>query len=396
MPRVGEILRQTDLAHLLDLLIEAEQSAVSRGREAGIRAAHDRFYQGDVAEQLAAFGRAEGGLLDADDLAGFRAPVEDPVRISFHGDEVLECGPWSQGPMLLQALKILEPDGAEAFDPSDPSAVHRRIEALKLAFADREAFYGDPAFVSVPIDRLLSADYAAQRRALIDDERAWPGLPPPGNPDSNRETTILATTTPPGKGPGLSDTTYVAAGDAGGNVFSATPSDPGFWSPLVPGLGIILSARGTQTWLQEDHPSGLRPGKRPRLTPNPALVLREGRPLLALGTPGGDVQCQAMLQVLGAVVQQGWDLQAAIEAPRAATYTAPNSFWPHQAEPNVVRAESRLGAAVLADLRRRGHAVEEWPAWEPLAGAVCAVQFQPNGRLAGGADPRRAAYAIGW
>ena len=397
VPRVGEILRQTDLAQLLDLLSEAEQSAGTRGREAGLRSAHDRFYRGDIAEQLAAFSRAEGGLLDVDDLVEFRAPVEDPVRISFHDHEVLESGPWSQGPVLLQALKILEPYGAEAFDPGDPRSVHLRIEALKLAFADREAFYGDPAFVSVPIDRLLSADYAAQRRAQIDGEHASSGLPAPGNPWSGQ-----GTTTPPsmtvthGKGSGQADTTYVATGDVDGNVFSATPSDPAFWSPLVPGLGIILSARGAQTWLQEDHPSSLRPGKRPRLTPNPALVLRDGKPLLALGTPGGDVQCQAMLQVLGAVVEHDWNLQAAIEAPRVATYAAPNSFWPHQAEPGVVRAESRLGADVLADLLRRGHAVEEWPAWEPLAGAVCAVQFHRNGMLAGGADPRRASYAIGW
>jgi gamma-glutamyltranspeptidase / glutathione hydrolase len=397
VPGVGELLRQTDLAHLLDLLVQAEQEAPGRGRAVGLRAAHDRFYRGGVAERLAAFSASEGGLLDAEDLAAFHAPVEDAVRIRYHDYEVLEIGPWSQGPALLQALKILEPFGAAAFVPGGAAAHHLRIEALKLAFADREAYYGDPNYVDVPIGRLLSSEYAAGRRACLDPEHAAAGLPAAGRPWPDRPASMSAIEPVAGRSdPQRADTTHVSTADARGNVFSATPSDPAFWSPLVPGLGIILSARGSQTWLRADHPSGLQPGKRPRLTPNPCIVLRDGKPVLALGTPGGDVQCQAMLQVLGAVLELGWDLQAAIEAPRAATYAAPNSFWPHGAEPDVVRAENRLGAEVLADLRRRGHRIEEWPAWDPLAGAVCAVQFKENGLLAGGADPRRNSYAIGW
>ena len=400
VPPVGTTLRQTELAHLLDLLGEAERAAAHRGREAAIRAAHDRFYRGDIAEGIARFVQAEGGLLDQDDLAAFQAPVDDPIRIQLrNGYDVLECGPWSQGPVLLQALRLLEYFGPEVFDPFDAGATHLRLEALKLAFADREAYYGDPKFVDVPLAGLLSREYAAGRREQIDPDRAAPGLPPPGDPWSAQGSPGRAV---PGivvevsRGPGASDTTYVAAADASGTVFSATPSDPAFWSPLVPGLGISASARGSQTWLDDRHPSGLQPGKRPRLTPNPALVLRDGQPVLALGTPGGDVQCQAMLQVLGLILDAGWDVQEAIEAPRAASYSAPSSFWPHQAEPGIVRAESRLGAEVLAGLRQRGHTVVEWPAWIAEAGSVCAVQFGENGVLRGGADPRREAYAIGW
>jgi gamma-glutamyltranspeptidase/glutathione hydrolase len=400
VPRVGETLRQPELARLIDLLIEAERQAAGRGREVALWEAHDRFYQGDIARSIADFLRAEGGLLDEEDLASFRAPVVEPIRIPYRGEyEVLECGPWSQGPLLLQALRLLEPFGPDVFDPVDPLAIHRRVEALKLAMADREAYYGDPNFVDVPLAGLLSAAYAERRRIEIDEDKAAPGLPPPGDPwafQGSGKKGARCRELEVGVGPGSSDTTYVAAGDAAGNFFSATPSDPAFWSPLVPDLGIIVSARGAQSWLAEGHPSVLRPGKRPRLTPNPAMVLRNGEPVLAFGTPGGDVQCQAMLQVMGLILDGGWDVQAAIEAPRAATYSAPSSFWPHHAEPGTLRVERRVGAATIAELRRRGHQVEEWPDWIAEAGAVCAVQCGENGLLLGGADPRRESYAIGW
>jgi len=399
VPRTGETLRQRELAGLFDMLVQAERDSQAHGREAGLRAAHQRFYQGDIALRMVQFVRAEGGFLDEEDLASFRAPVEKPARVRFGDYEVLECGPWSQGPVLLQALKMLEPFGPQAFHPTDLDAVHLRIEALKLAFADREAYYGDPAFVNVPLHGLLSPGYAAERRALIDQQQAAPGLPAPGNPWPYNDKPGMPASPRPFRTGSLTppaDTTYAAAADASGTLFSATPSDPTIWSPLVPGLGIIVSPRGTQTWLEEDHPSGLQPGKRPRLTPNPALVLRDGRPFMALGTPGGDTQCQAMLQVLGAVVGAGWDLQAAIESPRAITFSAPNSFWPHEAQPGVVWAETRLGAETLNGLRQRGHRVEEWSGWERnLAGTVCAVQCGEDG-LRGAADPRRDAYAIGW
>jgi gamma-glutamyltranspeptidase/glutathione hydrolase len=194
----------------------------------------------------------------------------------------------------------------------------------------------------------------------------------------------------------MGDTAYVCAMDSEGNAFSATPSDPALWGPLVPGLGIAISTRGVQFWLDPDHPSVLAPRKRPRLTPNPAMVLRAGRAFMPFGCPGGDAQTQGMLQVLSNIVDRGLGVQAAIEAPRAISYSMPNSFWPHAYEPGRLCVESRVADAVRAALVERQHRVQTWPEWFSGASSVCAIVAHPNGTFSAGADPRVDAYATGW
>jgi gamma-glutamyltranspeptidase/glutathione hydrolase len=398
-PEVGELLVQADLAGTLQRMADAEAGARDRGREAGIQAARDEFYRGETARRIAAYHAAHGGWLTEEDLAGFRVRQEEPVRTLYRGFEVVGCGPWSQGPALLQALNILEGVDLAALGHNSPAYVHTVVEALKLAFADREAWYGDPEFVPVPISRLLAKSYAAERRALIDPQRAWPAMPPagevPGHTPAPARPRAAAVAAVPGER-SLADTSYVCAIDAEGNAFSATPSDVSYDTPIIPGTGLAVSSRGSQSWLDPAHPSRLAPGKRPRLTPNPALVFRDGQLWMAFGTPGGDVQCQAMLQVFLNLVEFGMTPQQAVEAPRFATYSFPNSFWPHDEHPGLVGIEARIPQATRSGLAARGHRVEPWGDWEPKAGSPCLARRESDGGLQAAADPRREAYALGW
>lgn len=394
-PRPGERFRQPEAAATLERMAAAEARASHAGRDAGLQAARDEFYCGETAEQIARFMAAEGGLLAYDDLASYSVRLEPPVSTDFRGWRVYACGPWSQGPALPEALNILQGFDLRALGQNSPRYLHLLIEALKLAFADREAYFGDPAFVGVPIDTLLDPAYAETRRRLIDPRRATPELPPPG--DVGRPAPMAREQLAAGVagGDGGADTTYVCAVDRWGNVFSATPSD-GFDGRVAPGVGMTISPRGSQSWLDPAHPSVLAPGKRPRLTPNPAIALKDGR-VLPFGTPGGDVQVQAMLQVFLNLVEFGMTPQEAVEAPRLATDSAPDSFWPHHVEPGVVRVESRFAPRTLRALANRGHLIKPWPAWSWQAGAVCAVDGdQDSGLLTAAADPRREAYALGW
>jgi gamma-glutamyltranspeptidase/glutathione hydrolase len=252
--------------------------------------------------------------------------------------------------------------------------------------------------IDVPIDALLSADYAKVRRAQIWPDRAWPEMPPPGDPRAFRGTAA------PSRVPAAErafaapelDTSHVCAIDRHGNVFAATPSDGSYNAPVVPGLGIIASPRGSQSWGDPDHPSGVAPGKRPRLTPSPAIAMAPGRMAMPFGTPGGDVQTQAMLQVFLNVHLFDMDVQEAVEAPRGASYSFPSSFEPHAYHPGLLNLESRIDRATGDALARLGHRVEWWPDWTWLAGAVCAiVADKETGLLCGGADPRRPSYALG-
>jgi gamma-glutamyltranspeptidase/glutathione hydrolase len=278
---------------------------------------------------------------------------------------------------------------------NSPAYMHAVAEAMKLAFADREAFLGDPRFVDVPLGMLLSEEYAARRRALIRPDRAWPGMPPSGREGAG---------TPPGS-PGAPppprDTSYACVVDAAGNVFSATPSDVAMDSPVIPGTGLCPSSRGSQNWADPAHPSGVAPGKRPRLTPSPALAIgREGPHagmVMPFGTPGGDVQLQAMLQVFLNIFVFGMGEQEAVEAPRFATHSFPDSFEPHRYQPGWLNLESRLPRASGEALAALGHDVHWWPDYVWRAGAVCVVRRDPaSGFLLGGADPRRPCYAMGW
>ncbi|MHB8574241.1 MAG: gamma-glutamyltransferase family protein [Dehalococcoidia bacterium] len=393
-PKAGERFRQVEAAQTLERMAAAEARASHAGRDAGLQAARDEFYRGETAERIDRFMRAEGGLLTYDDLAAYTVKLEPPVSTEFRGWQVYACGPWSQGPALPEALNIVGGFDLASLGHNSPRYLHLLLEALKLAFADREAYIGDPAFVDVPLEELLSRAYGDRQRARIDPRRATAGLPEAG--DAGVRPRRVAARVPVAVGSdGAADTTYVCAVDRWGNVFSATPSD-GFGAPVVPGVGMVASSRGSQSWLDPDHPSVIAPGKRPRLTPNPAIAIRDGD-LLPFGTPGGDVQVQAMLQVFLNIVEFGMAPQAAVEAPRAVTYSAPNSFWPHGIQPGVVRAESRIGARTLRALAARGHTMEPWPAWSWLAGAVCAIHAKRDqGVMTAAADPRREAYAAGW
>jgi gamma-glutamyltranspeptidase/glutathione hydrolase len=406
LPETGEVFRQTDLAGSLQYMADEERAAASHGREAGLEAARDAFYRGDIARKIVAFMKEEGGLLSAEDLAEYHSPVGPPERRRFGDLEVFTCGAWCQGPVLLQTLALLEGTDLAGLGHNSPDYIHHLAEALKLAFADREAYYGDPAKVEVPLATLISAEYAAERRKSIRPDRAAPEMPPPGEIGRRDEHRLLDRLTPrearhlhaafgdPNPEP---DTSYVCVADRHGNLFSATPSDGSYGSPVVPGTGLIPSNRGSQSRPDPRHPAGVAPGKRPRLTPNPALAIKGRDQFLPFGTPGGDVQTQAMLQVLMNLFTFGQDVQSAIEAPRFATYSFPSSFAPFDYYPGRLAVEGRIPEAVTAELARRGHEIQRWPDWIWTAGAVCAILAdRRRGVLEAGADPRRAAYAIGW
>jgi gamma-glutamyltranspeptidase / glutathione hydrolase len=397
-PESGMLFRQTDVAASLQYMADEEQTATCRGRDAGLEAARDAFYRGDIARKIVAFMKAEGGFLSAEDLAEYRSPVGPPERRRFGDLEVFTCGAWCQGPVLLQTLALLEGTDLAALGHNSADYVHHLAEALKLAFADREAYYGDPAMVDVPLTTLISAEYAAKRRGLIHPERASLQMPPPGELGREFKSRGFSDFRPATGDPNPEpDTSYVCVADRFGNLFSATPSDGSYGSPVVPGTGLVPSNRGSQSRPDPRHPAGVAPGKRPRLTPNPALAIKDGERFMPFGTPGGDVQTQAMLQVLLNRFTFGQDLQSAIESPRFASYSFPSSFAPFDYYPGRLAIEARIGEPVIAELARRGHEIQRWPDWIWTAGAVCAIEVdKKRGVIEAGADPRRAAYALGW
>jgi gamma-glutamyltranspeptidase/glutathione hydrolase len=382
--RMGERLVQTELAETLRRMVHAEAKA-GGSRAAGVRAARDEFYRGETAKRIVEFHRAHEGPLVASDLAEFRVEVSPALAGTYGAWQVAVCGFWCQGPVLLQMLNLLDGVDMKALGHNSPEYIHRIAETVKIAFADRDAYYGDPNFVKIPAARLLSKAYAAERRELV-RERAWREMPPAGE---RREVVPLA-----GGSTDSLDTSYVAVVDAEGNGFSATPSDPNVDSPVVAGVGCVVSPRGSQGWLDPDHASVVAPGKRPRLTPAPAMVLRDGALVMPFGTPGGDVQQQAMLQVMLNALVLDMPLQQAVEAPRVASRSFPDSFWPHVFAPGKLEVERRIPKETRDALTARGHDVTEWPEWEWRAGAVCAVRIADDGARWTGADPRRGAHAI--
>jgi gamma-glutamyltranspeptidase/glutathione hydrolase len=376
VPAIGEPIVQTALAETLQSLVDAERQASGDRRE-GVRAARDRFYRGDLADRIGAFAREAGGYLTTEDLRAFAVREVAPVRTRYRDHDVYACGPWSQGPVVLQALNVLEGFDLKRMAPAD--AVHVMIEAVELGLNDRNHWYGDPDAVDVPMDRLLSRDHADGLRRSIDLAR------------------VGAPFTPHRPGATSPDTTYVAVVDRHGNAFSATPSDSTIlYTPMVPGLGFAISNRGGQSSLDPRSPNVMAPGKRPRLTPNPGLVLGQGT-VMPYGTPGGDVQTQAMVQFLVQVLDLEVELQAAVEAARWASYAVPVTEDPHPAKPHLVRVEAPLHDLVGDELARKGHVVERWPSLAADAGGICAVRLNTTtGVLAGAGDPRRMSYGIGW
>jgi len=399
-PRPGEVFVQKDLAATMQYMVDQE-TAVSRGRgrKAGLEAAREAFYRGDIAQKMVAFQKVNGGFLSAEDLEEYHSGFADPVETPFGNIRLYGCGPWCQGPSLLQALNLLDASELHSLGHNSPGYLHRIVEAVKLAFADREAYFGDPRMVDVPIDALLSQEYARQRRAMIRPDRAWPEMPPAGDPrnlDAQRAPRRASPRAETLWSAPEVDTSYVCAIDEQGNIFSATPSDGSYNAPVVPGLGIIPSSRGSQNWGDPSHPSGVAPGKRPRLTPNPALAIEPGKMAMPFGTPGGDVQTQAMLQVFLNVHLFGMEAQEAVEAPRVASYSFPSSFEPHAYHPGRLNLEDRIDRRTGEALAGLGHHIDWWPEWTWLAGAVCTIiADQERGVLKGGADPRRPSYALG-
>ena len=403
-PAVGELFYQKDLAAMLRHLVAVEEGHRSHGREQALQAARDEVYTGELAERIVAFCQAEGGLLTMADLADYRVRCEPPVRVQYRGYEVCATGPWGQGPVFPQALKILEGFDLRGMGHNSPAYLHTLTQALNLAFADREQYIGDPAFVDVPMDGLLSETYLRQRRRLIDPERAWPCMPPAGDPrrgratldgapQSAREATVAAGT----MGTEAAGTSYFGVIDKAGNIFSCTPSEGAKSGPIISGTGLALSLRGSQSKVEAGHPAAVGPGKRPRLTPAPALVLKDGQPVMALGGYGGDHIPQGTLQIFLNAVEFGLDPQEAVEEPRVYSYNFPNSGYPSTYLPGVMRAEGRLPTEVLEALRQRGHTVERLPDWFEgacLYGMI--IRHPQTGVLQGGADPRGEAYAVGY
>jgi gamma-glutamyltranspeptidase/glutathione hydrolase len=336
------------------------------------------------------FQQQEAGYLSMDDLASYSSPIEPVVRRSWRGHELMTCGPWCQGPALQQALALVEQVGIDGLAHNSADYLHRVVECLNLALADREYHFGDPRFVNVPLDWLLDPATIARRAASVRDDRAFGQMPPPLDlpPRGLAET---AADLPQVE----ADTSYCCVVDRWGNAFSATPSDGAANVPVVPGLGIAPSGRGSQSRPDPRHPAGVAPNKRPRLTPNPAMLVTDKGGVMPFGTPGGDVQIQAMLQVLLNVMHFGMDLQTAIEAPRVASYSFPSSFAPFAYFPGRLAIEGRIDRSVCEDLAERGHCVQAWPDWTWLAGSVEAILTDPKtGMMGAGADPRRPAYAI--
>ena len=386
-PELGSLFVQADLGRSLQYM--ADQARAAGGR--GLQAAHDAFYRGDLAREITRFVAAEGGFLAMEDLATFRSRLEPVVARRWRGHEVLTCGPWCQGPTLIEALLIAERLGLDGLAHNSPAYLHLITEALKGALADREYHFTDPAFGEVPIDRLLSDAHIAARAAAIDPRRAHPGLPEP----ILGRGTALPGATDAALPKVEADTSYVAVVDRWGNAFSATPSDGSWNVPIVPGTGLVVSGRGSQSRPDPAHPAGVAPGKRPRLTPNPAMVITREGGVMPFGTPGGDVQVQAMLQVLLNILHFGMPVQDAIEAPRVASYSFPSSFAPYEFFPGRLAVEGRIPEETRAALAGLGHEVKPWPAQTWLAGSVEAVLLDPaTGLRHAGADPRRPAYAI--
>ncbi len=404
IPEVGEIFRQPNLAKTLRVIVDAEKAAFARthDRVAAIHAGRDAFYTGEIARRIADADRAAGGVFSYEDLASYHGGIEKAVTSSFHGFDVYKAGPWNQGPVLLQTLNILEGLDLKKMGADSAEYIHSVHEAIKLAYDDRNAIYGDPAFVQVPMAGLLSKQYAAVRRSLIAPRASLvhrPGNPYAFDPDVKPPNTRYV---PHSQGPkatnGAGDTTCVNVVDRDGNLFSATPSSG--WllgGAFVAGdTGVPLSNRMQVFDLDPLSPNVLAGGKRPRTTLTPTIVLRDGKPFLAISTPGGDSQDQQVLNVLLNIFVFGMGIQEAIEAPRINSLHPFASFDNHESQLGVLEIEQRVPAGVRQALIARGHKLKVLGPYGMSTGVV-AVGVEPKtGTLRGGADPRRERYIFGW
>jgi len=427
VPEIGDVLRNPDWANVLKLMCRAEAAARHKGRVAGIEAARDVFYKGEITEHIVDFithnpvedasGTAHIGLLSCGDMAEWHATVEEPVVFNYRGLDVHKCSSWTQGPVFLQQLAILEgfdPDSDfKAWGHNSADYLHTWIECAKLAFADREAYYGDPLLEEdeVPFDVLLSREYAAERRSLIGAEASWElragdigrGVPAYVTFDvaeDNRSALNVAGREVRDLGLGhahVSDTTHLDAVDHEGNMVAATPS--GGWlgsSPVIKGLGFPLGTRGQMFYLNPRRPNALAPRKRPRATLTPSLVTRDGEPFMVFGTPGGDCQDQWTLQFFLNYVDFDMNIQEALDAPTVHSVHFPSSFYPREAYPGRVVVEGRIPQQVIVELERRGHEVVVTDDW--VNGKVMGIRYdKAHSIILGGVSPRgHIGYALGW
>jgi gamma-glutamyltranspeptidase/glutathione hydrolase len=427
-PQTGDVWRNPDFAAMLKHLVQAEANAKGQGRVKGIEAARNAFYEGEIAAKIVEFiaanpvkdaasatsGKQHAGLLTRADFAEWHAELDEPTMLNYGGHEVLKCGPWTQGPVFLQQLALLRGFDLRAMGHNSAEYLHTLMEVAKLAFADREAYYGDPNFDAVPLDVLLSEDYNANRRALIAQDASdamRPGDVGRGVPEyaarfdvaaDNRagmEMGDLGVVQRPYaiKHTHLGDTTHCDAIDRAGNMVACTPS--GGWigtSPVIRGLGFPLGTRGQMYYLNPNRPNALQPHKRPRATLTPTLVLRNGAPHMAFGTPGGDGQDQWTLQLFLNMAEFGMTIQEALDAPTAHSLHFPSSFYPRSAFPNKLEVENRIPSYIIDELRDRGHDVDLIDGWQN--GKCMGILFDgARGVIQGGASPRhQIGYAMGW
>lgn len=414
-PAAGSRFRNPVLARTYQRIVD-EAEARSSDREGQLAAARDVWYRGFVAEAIGAFcaenelmdtsGRPHRGLLTADDLAAWQPSVEQPQTFDYGRYTVCKTGPWGQGPVFLQQLALLAQTDLDRTEPGSADWVHTIVEASKLAFADREAFYGDPRFTDVPVADLLDPAYNAHRATLIGERASLEQRP--GSPGGRTPIMPTRWSTPNGEQPAVAgvgeptvasgtvrgDTCHLDVVDSEGMMIAATPS--GGWlqsSPTIPELGFCLSMRGQMFWLEDGLPNSIRPGARPRTTLSPSMALRDGEPYLAFGTPGGDMQDQWTLHFFLNVVHGGMNLQQALDSPEFHSLHMASSFYPRTAEPGRVLAEETLGDDVIAELRRRGHDVGVGQAW--TLGRTSAVA-RDDGWFKAGANARGGqGYAVG-
>jgi gamma-glutamyltranspeptidase / glutathione hydrolase len=398
MPMPGDVFRQPDLARTLRAMVSAEQRALKAGgsRKAAIDAVRDYFYRGEIAHKIDAFSKANGGLLRYEDMASFRIKPEEPASTVYRGYKVYKPGFWSQGPVFLEALNMLEPDDLSALGYNTAGYLHKLVETMKLAYADRDTYYGDPAMAKVPATILLSKEYAAARRKEIGPHASLefqPGIIS-GKAGKHPSASEIARTRIDDELMAR-DTTCVNAIDKDGVMFAATPS--GAWLPSVIAgdTGIPLTQRAQSFLLVPGHPNELAGGKRPRVTLSPTLVTKDGKPAMTLSTPGGDNQDQALLQIFLDVVEFGMNAQNAVEAPRFQTRHLVSSFDNHAMNRGDLLLDERIAANAFMDLTEKGHKTSTRSRWSSGAYPVM-IRVLPNGVIEAGADPYGYRNAEAW
>ena len=402
-PQVGDIFRNPDAGRTLRKLVEAEKAAAGKGRHAALRAARDRFYKGDIAKAMADFSEQNGGLFRYDDFASYTAKVETPVSINYRGYDIYKNPSASQGPAELFALNLLEGFDLKKLGLNSAAYIHTSAEAVKLAFGDREKYLGDMDFIKIPYDGLLSKEYAAERRALIDPEKASLELRP-GDPSKFAKNTgglpmgarlwDQLRVTLEGDADHAGDTSYLAVVDKDRNMVSFEPSLHSAWGTgvVIGDLGLIFNCRGDYYSLVPGEANALEPGKRPRSTLQSTLVMKDGQPYMILGSPGGDDQVMRTMQTLLNVIEFGMNVQQAIESPRWSTRSFPASPFPHTMYPGDLGLEARIPETVQNALAAKGHKLRVASAWSLGSNAAIMVDVK-RGYLSAGADPRVDAYA---